>query len=150
MKKLLFILVAFAVCFFSTTDAFAQRNPRLAKFVELARLITEKREASLMEASQNRTKVSEGIYVVTYGNVTVIENDNTQQTIQIKVQKKDDSFYDIFCGNKYVKSVAKSALKEGIKYGITYATGGTLTWLSKTIIDVAVEKAYDAACDYFK
>ncbi len=100
--------------------------------------------------AQKRTKVANGIYIVTYGNVTVIENDNTKQTVQIKVQKKGDSFYDIFCNNKYVKTVAKRALKEGIKAGITYASGATMTWITKLVTDTAVDIAYDAACDYFK
>ncbi len=104
---------------------------------------------SLSISAQKRVKVSEGIYIATYGNVSVIENDNTQQTIQIKVAKKSDGMYDIFCNNKYVKTVAKSALKSGIKYAITNISGGALTWLSRTVVDTAVDVAYDKVCEYF-
>lgn len=122
MKKFSFIFVALIACLFTVTNASAQK----------------------------RMEVSKGIYVVTYGNVTVIENENTQQTIQIKVQKKSDSLYDIFCGNRFVKTVTIGALQEGIRAGITYLTGGTMTWLSKRIVDAAVVEAYNAVCDYYK
>lgn len=122
MKNCILIFVAFVACFFIVTDASAQKQ----------------------------TKVSDGICIVTYGNVTVVENDNTRQTVQIKVLKKDGSLYDIiFCGNKFVKTVTKRALREGIRTGITNVTGGTLTWLSKYTVDATVNAAYDAVCSYY-
>lgn len=100
-------------------------------------------------SAQNRTKVADGIYMVTYGNVTVIENDNTQQTVQIKVQKKSDTMYDILCGDTVVKSVAKTGLKAGLTYAIqTYTT--IPAWVSGGAISWIVDKAYDGACNYFK
>lgn len=100
--------------------------------------------------AQQRIQVGDGIYLATYGNVTVIENDKLQQTIQIKVKEKSDGLYEIFCQNKYVKTVTKAALKTGIKAGITAATSGTLTWAGKIAVDTAVEYAYDSVCEYFE
>lgn len=99
--------------------------------------------------AQQRVRVGDGIYVVSYGNVTVIENDNTQQTVQIKIAEKSDNLYDIFCGNKYVKNVTKTALKKGIESVITASTGGTLTWLGKIAVGTVVDIAYDGVCNYF-
>ena len=100
-------------------------------------------------SAQQRTKVADGIYMVTYGNVTVIENDNTQQTVQIKVQKKSDTMYDILCGDTVVKSVAKTGLKAGLAYAIqTYTT--IPAWVSGGAINWIVDKAYEGACNYFR
>lgn len=56
-------------------------------------------------SAQQRTQVSDGVYLTTYGNVTVIENGNTQQSFKITVSKSD-TLYDIICGDTIVKSVA--------------------------------------------
>ena len=42
--------------------------------------------------AQQRTEVAKGVYLTTYGNVTVIENDNLQQSIQIRVEKSDNLY----------------------------------------------------------
>ena len=104
---------------------------------------------TLNMSAEQRTEVSKGIYVVTYGNVTVVENDNTQQTVRIKVQKKDDSLYDILCGDTVVKTVAKAGLKAGLAYSIQTYTA-IPAWLSAAVIGRIVDKAYDGACDYFR
>lgn len=100
-------------------------------------------------SAQQRTEVSKGVYVVTYGNVTVIENDNTQQTVKLEVQKKDDSLYDILCGDTIVKTVAKAGLKAGLAYTIQTYTA-IPSWLSAAVIGRIVDKAYDGACNYFR
>lgn len=97
--------------------------------------------------AQNRFKVEDGIYIATYGNVTVIENDIKQQTIQIKVQKKSDNVYDIFCENKFVKSVAKTGIKMAIVAALK--ASGVASWVSP-FAGVAADHAYDAVCNYFK
>lgn len=104
---------------------------------------------STTTSAQQRTKVADGIFLVSYGNITVIENDNTQQTVRIKVQEKEDSLYDIVCGDTIVKTVAKSGLKAGIAYAIqTYTT--IPSWVSAAAVGWVVDKVYDGACDYFR
>lgn len=97
---------------------------------------------------QQRVEVSEGIYIATYGNVTVIENDNTQQSIQIKVVKSDN-MYDIFCGDTVVKTVTKAGLTEGISAVIQ---GYTMIprWVSRAVVGHIVNKVYDGVCDYYR
>lgn len=104
---------------------------------------------SIDSEAQNRFKVSDGVYIATYGNVSVIENDNTKQSIQIKVEKKSDDLYDIFCNNKYVKSATKRVLKETINLAITSSTGGAGI-LTRVAIEVGVDYIYDSVCEYYK
>lgn len=104
---------------------------------------------SEMVCAQQKTEISAGIFLATYGNVTVIENNNTQQTVRIKVQKNGDSMFDILCGDTLVKTVAKAGLKEGIAYAIQYYTA-IPKWISRVIIGRVVDKAYDGTCNYFK
>ena len=99
-------------------------------------------------SAQNRTEITPGVYITTYGNVSVIENDNTQQSVQIKVVKSDN-LYDIMCGNTVVKTVAKAALREGITSVIQ---GYTMIpkWLTRAGVGYVVDLAYDGACEYFR
>lgn len=120
MKKFLMVLMALAALFLVTNTASAQK----------------------------RTKVGDGIYLVTYGDVTVLENDNTQQTIQIKVTKSDN-LYDVFCGNQTVKRVTKAVLRKTIKGLLTKVTLG-MSWAGEVIIDEAVNITYDSVCNYFE
>lgn len=97
-------------------------------------------------SAQQRTKVADGVYLTTYGNVTVIENDNTQQSIQIKVVESD-SMYDILCGDTVVKTVAKAGLTEGIALVIQgYTT--IPKWVSRAVVRYIVDKIYDGVCEY--
>lgn len=99
--------------------------------------------------SQNRTEVSKGVYVVTYGNVTVIENDNTQQTVKIAVQKKSDSVYNILCNDTVVKTVTKAGITEGITAAImAYTT--IPRWVTRAVVGRIVDKAYEGVCEYYK
>lgn len=98
--------------------------------------------------AQKRTEITKGVYIVTYGNVSVIENENTQQTVQIKVVKSDN-MYDILCGNTVVKTVTKA----GIRKGIAYAIQGYTTiprWLTESLVGFVVDKVYDGVCDYYR
>lgn len=99
-------------------------------------------------SAQQRTQVEAGVYLVTYGNVTVIENDNTQQSIQIKVVKSD-SMYDILCGDTVVKTVAKAGLTEGITAVIQGYTA-IPRWVSRAVVGHIVNKIYEGVCDYYK
>lgn len=96
--------------------------------------------------AQNRTKVADGVYIALYGNVAVIENDNTQQSIQIKVVKSDN-LYDVICGDTVLKRVAKEGLKEAINKAFEYA--GLDGWATKSVVGYYVDKYYQQACDFF-
>ncbi|MDR1553092.1 MAG: hypothetical protein LBS69_06490 [Prevotellaceae bacterium] len=100
-------------------------------------------------SAQQRTKIADGIYLVSYGSSFGIENDNTKQCINLSVEqkkKKDGSVvYDILCGNKYTKGLVKT----GLAYGITAAlTAYGQPWLSPFVGAVA-NNIYDDVCDYF-
>ncbi len=97
--------------------------------------------------AQQRTEVGKGVYLVTYGNVTVIENENTQQSVQIRVEKSD-TMYDILCGDTVVKTVAKAGLTEGITAVIQ---GYTLIprWVSRAVVGHIVNKVYEGVCNYY-
>lgn len=96
--------------------------------------------------AQDRTKIADGVYIALYGNVAVIENDNTQQSIQIKVVKSD-SFYDVICGDTVVKHVAKEGIKEAINYAFEYV--GLDGWVSRSVVSYYVNKYYEKTCDFF-
>lgn len=99
--------------------------------------------------AQQRTKISDGIYLVNYGSSFGIENDNTKQCINLSVkqQKKSDGsvVYDVLCGNKYTKGLVKTGLAYGIKAALT-AYGQA--WLTP-FVGVVANNIYDDVCDYF-
>lgn len=95
--------------------------------------------------AQQRMKVADGIYLATYGNVMVIENDNLQQTITIKVVKSDN-LYDILCGDTVVKTVAKAAIREGIAYVVQTYTS-IPRWVTSAVVNRIVDKAYEGVCN---
>ncbi|MDR2065097.1 MAG: hypothetical protein LBP85_05245 [Prevotellaceae bacterium] len=100
-------------------------------------------------SAQTRTKIADGIYLVSYGNSFGIENDNTKQCINLSVSQNKNSagavVYDIFCGNKYTKGLIKTGLAYGIKTALT-AYGQA--WLTP-FIGVVANTIYDDVCDYF-
>lgn len=99
-------------------------------------------------SAQQRTKITDGVYLTTYGNVTVIENDNTQQSFKINVTKSD-TLYDIICGDTIVKTVAKEGLKDGIAVAVeSYTT--IPSWVTRAVVGRIVNKIYDGACDFFR
>ncbi len=94
--------------------------------------------------AQQRIEVSDGVFLVSYGNVTVIENDNTQQSIEIKVAKSDN-LYDILCGNTVVKTVTKAAIREGIAYAVQSYTL-IPRWVTSSVVGYIVDKIYEGVC----
>ncbi len=104
--------------------------------------------------AQDRVKIKEGLYLVSYGNTAVIEDDVNQQTIsltitkEIKDYKTGESTYNVVCG-KWSKRVVKDGLKAAIAGGIAAsgASGGT-----SIIISAASTLAmyiYDDVCEYY-
>ena len=115
-----------------------------------------------------RYRIGDGLTLVTYGNTAVIEDDNTQQSISLSIERHEDSsgrpIYDLFCGNKYTKGVAKTSLQVAISYIITSAAssmgaaagpGGAVAGatigatVSKYASNIA-SNIYDDVCDYYK
>lgn len=96
-------------------------------------------------SAQKRTQVADGVYIALYGNVAVVENDNTQQTVRIKVVKSD-RLYDIICGDTVVRQVAQEGIKEGINKAFEYV--GLDGWVSKAVVSHYVNKYYQNVCDF--
>ncbi len=123
MKKYILVVIAFIVCFFSVTNVFAQ----------------------------TRTKIREGVYLVSYGNTFVIEDDVNQRSVQLQVEQKQDKsgrpVYDVLCGNKVIKEIAKTALKGAISSVL--ASSGVAAWVIPFAATVA-NLAYDSICNYYK
>lgn len=105
---------------------------------------------ALAVMAQSRTEVSPGIFIVRYGAVCVIENDNTQQSVRIKVVKSK-SLYEVFCNDTLYRSVAKSGLKAAIQGAIISASGGTSGgWAAGAVAGDASERIYRWACEKLK
>lgn len=100
--------------------------------------------------AQKRTKIADGYYLVNYGGTQVIEDDNRQMSIEVKVEKAGkDSYgqqlYNVMCKNQLVKNVAKGGLSAAIKSALTAAGVPIPSW----VIGPAVSYIYDAICDYY-
>ena len=100
--------------------------------------------------AQQRTKIADGYYIVNYGNVSVIEDDNRQMSFEIKVEKAGtnnlgEKVYNVFCKNEVVKMVTKWGLKQAIHKSIN-AAGVPVPGYA---VEVAVDIAYEGACSYF-
>ena len=98
--------------------------------------------------AQQRIEVADGVYLTTYGNVTLVENDNTQQSVTIKVEKSEN-LYDIMCGDTVVKTVAKAAIQEGIAYAVQSYTA-IPRWVTRAVVNRIVDKAYEGVCRAFR
>lgn len=120
--------------------------------------------------AQERTKIADGLFLVRYGNVAVIEDDIHQCTIQLKVEdtKQKNSYgqqlYNVFCGNEYTKGIAKNTMKYAITTMITSAatkigaaTGGVAgaaagatvgSYISQYANSIA-STFYDDVCNHF-
>ena len=105
--------------------------------------------------AQQRTKLSEGVTLVNYGNFQIIEDENRQQSIRIEVketEKKETStgetIYAVFCQNKLVKNVTKGGITAAISAGLKATVWGSVvpSWL----VGAAVNAAYDYACEYLE
>ena len=100
--------------------------------------------------AQQRTKIADGYYLVSYGNVQVIEDDNRGMSIEVKVEKAGtnsygEQLYNVLCKNQTVKAVAKGGLSAAIKSALTAAGVPIPSW----VIGPAVSYMYDAVCNYF-
>lgn len=100
--------------------------------------------------AQQRTKITNDVYLVRYGNTTVIEDDKNQKTWSITVEKQQKSVgewvYYVACENKYSKTVAKYALSGAVtaavsSTGIGLFGSGVAARISSVI--------YDDVCNYF-
>lgn len=127
MKKYLLVAIALLACLFSITNA----------------------------SAQTRIKIKEGLYLVSYGSSSVIEDDVNQRSISIQItqeisdKKTNQKVYSVVCG-KWTKRVVKDGLKAAIAAGIAASgtSGGT-----SLIISAAATLAnyiYDDVCDYYK
>lgn len=100
--------------------------------------------------AQQRTKIADGYYLVSYGNVQVIEDDNRGMSIQVKVEKagkntSGEQLYNVLCKNQTIKAVAKGGLSAAIKSVLTAAGVPVPSW----VIGPAVSYIYDAICNYY-
>lgn len=104
--------------------------------------------------AQTRVEVSPGLYLVSYGNTAVIEDDVNQQTISIEVAQDGidratgEKVYNVVCG-RWTKRVVKDGLKAAIDAGVV-AAGATKG--ASLIVSEAARLAgyfYDDLCDYF-
>lgn len=100
--------------------------------------------------AQQRTKIAEGVTLVRYGNTAVVEDDINQTTWRLSVErdknKAGEWVYNIACGNKYTKAVAKFAVSSAIRaLLIQTGVGSTVSGAAATIAVFF----YDDVCDYF-
>lgn len=100
--------------------------------------------------AQERMQIAKGLYIVRYGNVTVIEDDINQRTIQLKVEKEKKTtgqfVYKVMCGNKYTKTVAKTALSMTIKAAVS--STGIGAFGANAVASIA-STVYDDVCNYY-
>lgn len=124
---------------------------------------------SMDSQAQECQKIADGLYIVSYGNITVIEDDIHQQTLQLKVVKSPkgensvgQQLYDFACGNKLTKDLTKTTMQAAIT-GVLVSLGAYAgTYFGNTNAGVAAGQfvakyanviasyAYDSACEYFK
>lgn len=100
--------------------------------------------------AQQRTKIAEGITLVRYGNTAVIEDDIHQKTWKLSVEREKNKVgewvYNVACGNKYTKAVAKFAVSAAIKALLVQSgVGASISGATASIAMVF----YDDVCDYF-
>lgn len=104
--------------------------------------------------AQERIKVKEGLYLVSYGRTVVIEDEENQRSISMEIaqegidQRNGEMVYNVTCG-KWTKRTVKDGLKIAIAGGIAAsgASGGT-----SLIISAAATLAnyiYDDVCEYY-
>ena len=106
--------------------------------------------ASTTVNAQQRTKIADGYYLVSYGNVQVIEDDNRGISTEVKVEKagkntSGEQLYNVLCKNQTIKAVAKGGLSAAIKSALAAAGVPIPSW----VIGPAVSYIYDAVCNYY-
>lgn len=104
--------------------------------------------------AQERIKIQEGLYLVSYGKSVVIEDEVNQRTISMEIaqegidQRNGEMVYNIVCG-KWTKRVAKFGLKSAVAAGIKAAA---VTEGASLAVSAAAELAnwiYDDVCEYY-
>ena len=101
--------------------------------------------------AQERTKIADGYYVVNYGNVSVIEDDNRQMSIEIKVETAaknnyGEQLYNVLCKNDIVKTVAIEGLSAAISAALSAAGVPIPSW----VLGPLVGYVYESVCSYYK
>ena len=105
---------------------------------------------STIASAQQRTKIADGYYLVSYGNVQVIEDDNRGMSIEVRVEKVGtnsygEQLYNDLCKNTTIKSVAKGGLTKAISTALNAAGVPIPSW----VLGPAVSYIYDAVCAYY-
>lgn len=105
-------------------------------------------------SAQNRTKVGDGVYLVTYGSTAVIEDEKNQCSISIEISQEsidrqtNQKIYKVVCG-KWTKRVVKDGLTAAIAGGIA-ASGATVgTSAIVSAVSTAALYIYEDVCDYY-
>ena len=104
--------------------------------------------------AQDKIKVKEGLYLVSYGKTVVIEDDVNQRSISMEIaqegidQRNGERIYSIVCG-KWTKRTVKDGLKAAIAGGIAASgvSGGTSLMICATA--TLANYIYDDACEYY-
>ena len=94
--------------------------------------------------------MADGIYLVSYGNTFVIENEILQRTETLSIKQEKNSFgeevYEVLCGNSYSKTVAKYALTGAVSAALTASgVGAWATGLAAALTSTI----YEEVCDYY-
>jgi hypothetical protein len=104
--------------------------------------------------AQERTKIKDGLYLVSYGKSVVIEDEVNQRSISMEIaqegidQRNGEMVYNVVCG-KWTKRVVKLGLKSAVAAGIKAAA---LTEGASLAVSAAAELAnwiYDDVCEYY-
>lgn len=100
-------------------------------------------------SAQKRTVIADGYTLVTYGNISVIEDEVNQRTIRLEVtQQTTDTgqkVYDVLCANRTVKAVAIGGLSSGIRTALGFAGIPLPGW----VVTPVVAYIYEETCAYF-
>ncbi len=101
--------------------------------------------------AQKRTKITDDVSLVRYGNVTVIEDNKNQKTWTVTVSREKNRagewVYNVACGNKYTRGIAKFAISRSVKALVASTGVGVLAAEASGVIANIV---YDDVCEYFK
>lgn len=103
--------------------------------------------------AQERTQIQKDVYLVTYGDQLIIEDDANGRSMSVSVYKEysdradAEAMYKVVC-NKYVKTVARWALKGAIAEGVKWAGATYGISLSASAIALAADLGYEYMCDY--
>lgn len=105
-------------------------------------------------SAQNRVKIMDGLYLVSYGNTAVIEDEKNQRSISVEVTQEiknaetSEMMYKVVCG-EWTKRVVKYGLNAAISAGVKAAglsSGATLIVSASATLAGYI---YDDVCDYY-